>query len=232
MFSKKLHADVKKSTQKLQDCKKDSATRFKHLRIILEHVDNEEAKALFEANYSHIYYIFYDNFINAETNLRQKVHKAHREELEAVLAILDKLLIIIPELVSRRWQCHSLTRIITKLLHPGNSYKLRKEAIKYFLLWYQVLGENSPDEVHALFATLVPGFTSPFSDYPGLCALAASSTAAVFHDTHHGPVCAVELLPVYPPQSGEKQPDDPIRFFIDALLEYMVYQVCSFNFLR
>lgn len=35
MFSKKLHADIKKSTLKLQDPKKDSATRFKHLRIIL-----------------------------------------------------------------------------------------------------------------------------------------------------------------------------------------------------
>lgn len=35
MFSKKLHADVKKSTQKIQDVKKESPTRFKHLRIIL-----------------------------------------------------------------------------------------------------------------------------------------------------------------------------------------------------
>lgn len=35
MFSKKLHADVKKSTQKIQDVKKEYSTRFKHLRIIL-----------------------------------------------------------------------------------------------------------------------------------------------------------------------------------------------------
>ena len=35
MFSKKLHADVKKSTLKIQDLKKDSATRLKHLKIIL-----------------------------------------------------------------------------------------------------------------------------------------------------------------------------------------------------
>lgn len=35
MFSKKTHIDVKKSTAKLQDAKKDLATRLKHLKIIL-----------------------------------------------------------------------------------------------------------------------------------------------------------------------------------------------------
>lgn len=35
MFSKKPHADVKKSTQKIQDLKKDAATRLKHLKIVL-----------------------------------------------------------------------------------------------------------------------------------------------------------------------------------------------------
>ena len=58
------------------------------------------------------------------------VHKAHREELEAVLNVLDKILILLPELLSKRWQCHSLTRILTKLLHPGNSHKLRREAVR------------------------------------------------------------------------------------------------------
>jgi len=59
------------------------------------------------------------------------VHKAHREELECVLQILEKVLVYLPELLSKRWQCHSLTRIMTKLLHPGNSWKLRREAIRY-----------------------------------------------------------------------------------------------------
>lgn len=225
MFSKKPHADVKKSTQKLQDHKKDSATRFKHLRIILDHIDVEEAKSLFEANYCHIYYVVYDCFINADNNLKQKVHKAHREELEAVLNVLDKIMILLPELLSKRWQCNSLTRILTKLLHPGNSHKLRREAIRYFLTWYQILGENSPYEVHALFATLVPGFFSPFPEYQGLHILNQSSSATVFHDTQHGPVCSFEIQPVYPTPSGEKQPDDPTRYFLEALLEFMVTQV-------
>ncbi|XP_049857449.1 probable Rho GTPase-activating protein CG5521 isoform X1 [Schistocerca gregaria] len=229
MFSKKIHADVKKSTQKVQDLKKDSATRLKHLRIVLEHVDVEEAKTFFESNFSHIYCILYDSFVAAEANLKQRelsfhlVHKAHREELEFVLLILEKVLVLLPELISGRWQLHSLTRILSKLLHPGNSYKLRREAIRYFLLWYQALGDNAPDSLHAIFATLVPGFPSPFPGM-GLPALSHNS-ASVFHDATAGPVCPVEIQPLLSPQSGEKQPEDPTRFFLDALLEFMVSQV-------
>ncbi|XP_069689068.1 probable Rho GTPase-activating protein CG5521 isoform X3 [Periplaneta americana] len=223
MFSKKLHADVKKSTLKIQDLKKDSATRLKHLKIILENVDTEEAKSIFESNFSHIYYILYDTFVTAEANLRQRVHKAHREELECVLQVLEKVLVYLPELLSRRWQCHSLTRIMIKLLHPGNSWKLRREAIRYFLLWYQALGDNAPEAIHAVFATLVPGFPSP---YPGLGLPSLSRTStSVFHDASPGPVNVVEIQPMLPPQSGEKQPDDLMRFFLDALLEFIVSQV-------
>ena len=48
---------------------------------------------------------------------------------------------------------------MAKLLHPGNSWKLlKKEAMRLFLLWYSALGEQAGDQVHAIFATLVPGF--------------------------------------------------------------------------
>lgn len=207
---------MKKSTQKLLDSKKDSATRFKHLKILLDNVDTEELKTFFEIHYSHVYYIFYDCFVTAEVNLKQKIHKAHREELESVLIVLEKILVVLPELLSKRWQCHSLTRVLTKLLHPGNSYKLRKEAIKYFLLYYQILGDNCPDELHAIYATLVPTVKSPFSQCHGLNS---------FGSADDGPVCPAEIQAIYPPQSGDKQPDDQIRFFIEAILEYSVTQV-------
>lgn len=35
MFSKRNLVDIKKSTAKIQDVKKDLATRLKHLRVIL-----------------------------------------------------------------------------------------------------------------------------------------------------------------------------------------------------
>lgn len=90
MFSKKSLVDIKKSTAKLQDPKKDVPTRIKHLKLILgkwldlrimvvneahwlaDNVDTAEAKGLFEANFSHIYSILYDSFLQMETNLRQR----------------------------------------------------------------------------------------------------------------------------------------------------------------
>ncbi|KAG7298073.1 hypothetical protein JYU34_018843 [Plutella xylostella] len=161
MFTKKSHQDVKKSSVKIQDSKKDSGTRLKHLKIVLEHFDTEESKAYFEANFSHVYFILYDNFIQAENNLRQRVHKAGREELEGALGLLERVLCLLPELLGRRWQLHSLTSIFCKLLHSGNSQKLRAESIRYFLLWYQALGDNAPYEVHKMFASLVPGLPEP-----------------------------------------------------------------------
>ncbi|XP_034238105.1 probable Rho GTPase-activating protein CG5521 isoform X3 [Thrips palmi] len=229
MFTKKVHADVKKSTLKVQDLKKDSTTRLKHLKIVLENLDVEESRQFFEANFSHIYCIVYDSFIAAETNLRQReltfhlVHKAHREELECVLQVLEKALIYLPELLGRRWQCHSLTRIMTKLLHPGNSWKLRRDAMRYFLLWYQALGDMAPNAIHAMFATLVPGFPSPFPGL-GLDVLNKSATQVSSSHDNQGRVGPVEILPVFPPQSGEKQPENLPCFFLDALLEFLVTQ--------
>lgn len=34
--------------------------------------ETAEAKGLFEANFSHIYHILYDSFVQAEANLRQR----------------------------------------------------------------------------------------------------------------------------------------------------------------
>ncbi|KAL6448719.1 hypothetical protein ACFW04_000500 [Cataglyphis niger] len=254
MFSKKLHVDVKKSTLKIQDVKKDSATRFKHLKIVLENVDTDEAKGFFEGNFSHVYFILYDCFVSAEANLRQRelsfhiVHKAHREELEQVLQLLEKVLTLLPELLNRRWQCHSLARILQKLLHPGNSWKLRRQAIRYFILWYQALGENAPEHIHQMFASLVPGFpphqASPYkcdrkteNKKEKLMKTANSEDKKEFYDTQLGqstfhdngsnqcPISQVDGGPILPPQSGEKPLDNETVRFLEALLEFMVTQV-------
>ncbi|XP_008195928.1 probable Rho GTPase-activating protein CG5521 isoform X1 [Tribolium castaneum] len=225
MFSKRNLVDVKKSTSKIQDPKKDLATRIKHLKIILDNVDIAEAKGLFEANFSHVYNILYDSFIQAEGNLRQRelsfhlVHKAHKEELECTLWILEQVLCLLPELIHKRWQLHSLGRILSKLLHPGNSVKLRRQAIRYFLMWYQALNDNAPDYVHNMFQTLVPGFNSPSSALMQI-------SGSVFHDTSaQNPVTASELLPVLPPSGGEKAPEHQSKFYLEALLEHMVHTV-------
>ncbi|KAL1487986.1 hypothetical protein ABEB36_015366 [Hypothenemus hampei] len=108
--------------------------------------------------------------------------------------------------------------MLTKLLHPGNSMRLRRLGIKYFLMWYQALNENSPEYVHKMFASLVPGFHNQL--------ITASQTGggSVFHDGQH-PVNAPELMPILPPSSGEKAPEHPGKFYLEALLDHMVHTV-------
>ncbi|KAL7291923.1 hypothetical protein TKK_0014473 [Trichogramma kaykai] len=265
MFSKKLHVDLKKSTLKIQDPRKDSATRFKHLKIVLDNLDTEDAKGFFEANFSHVYFILFDVFSSAETNLRQRelsfhlVHKAHREELEQALQLLEKVLTLLPELLNRRWQVHSLGTILQRLLHPKNSYKLRRQAIRYFILWYQALGENAPEHIHQLFTCLVPGFppcsASPLRFERRAESVSSSSSTSnnsagkkhtksasygddkssrEFYDSNLNfgmPVInddstnAPEIVPILPPQSGEKPLENECVKFFESLLEYMVTQV-------
>ncbi|XP_059614307.1 probable Rho GTPase-activating protein CG5521 [Phlebotomus argentipes] len=242
MFTKKSHADVKKSTLKIQDCKKDSQTRLRHLKTILDHVDLEEAKSLFESNYSHVYYVLYDTFIQAESNLKQRelsfhiVHKAHREELDGSLWLLGKILCLLPELIAKRWQCHSLGRIMNKLLHPGNSAKLRREGVRYFLLWYQAMGENAPPLVHTMFADLVPGLSIPQkgaglnldTEYAGTDILNHPNMklemgTSVFHDTGIHPVRSPEISPLLPPGSNERtaapDPKDGLEVLLDCMVQ-------------
>lgn len=42
------------------------------LSRLSDNVDHEDAKSLFETNFSHVYFILYDTFIQAEANLKQK----------------------------------------------------------------------------------------------------------------------------------------------------------------
>ncbi|XP_049278160.1 probable Rho GTPase-activating protein CG5521 [Anopheles funestus] len=243
MFTKKANIDLKKSTQKIQDSKKDSAARLRHLKTILEHVDSDEAKNLFEANYSHVYYILYDTFVQAEANLKQRVHKTHREELDGSLWLLSKILCLLPELVQRRWQCHSLGRILAKLLHYGNSVKLRREGVKYFLLWYQALGDNAPPFVHGMFTELVPGLSVPqrgknapavpsdsefiATDLLNHPNLKGELGGSVFHDTTAThPVKSPEIQPLIPPSSSERTAAPDPRDGLEILLDCMV-QSCG-----
>jgi len=58
---------------------------------------------------------------------------------------------------------------------------------RYFIIWYQTLGEAAPKEVDAVFGTLVPGFPSPHAGL-GLMPPSPLPTAknviqaTIFHD--------------------------------------------------
>ncbi|XP_062986246.1 ral GTPase-activating protein subunit alpha-2 isoform X2 [Elgaria multicarinata webbii] len=224
MFSRRGHADVKKSTQKALDPRKDVLTRLKHLRALMDAVDGSELKQFFEINYSQIYFIFYENFIILENNLKQKGNKSQREELDSILFLFERILQLLPERIFYRWHFHSIGSVLKKLLHTGNCLKIRCEGIRLFLLWLQALQTNCAEEQLLIFACLVPGFPAVMSS-SGPCTL----------DTLIIPPCSLpyakiypeEITPLLPQASGEKTAEDPTCYFLQIVLKYMVIQAAS-----
>ncbi|XP_059374596.1 ral GTPase-activating protein subunit alpha-1-like isoform X7 [Carassius carassius] len=226
MFSKKTHGDVRKSTQKVLDPKKDVLTRLKHLRVVIENAEPAELKHLFEQNYSHIYYVFFENFVTIEVNLKQKGHKSQREELDSILFIFEKILQLLPERIQGRWQFHSIGLILKKLLHTGNSLKIRREGVRLFLLWMQALQHNALREQLWIFACLIPGFPAPQSEL-GPRTLDNLISPPFNFQEREAQVTPEEISPLVPPQSGDKSQEDLTGYFLEALLKYMVNQAKS-----
>ncbi|XP_056151526.1 ral GTPase-activating protein subunit alpha-1 [Lampris incognitus] len=224
MFSKKPHGDVKKSTQKVLDPKKDVLTRLKHLRIVLENAESSELKQFFDQNYSHIYYVFFENFVTIEVSLKQKGHKSQREELDSILFIFEKILQLLPERIQSRWQFHSIGLILKKLLHTGNSLKIRREGVRFFLLWMQALQSNAEREQLCMFACLIPGFPAPMCHGMPRTLDTLINPPLSLTETQ---VTPEEITPLVPPQSGDKNQEDLTAYFLEALLKYMVNQAKS-----
>ncbi|KAG8133108.1 hypothetical protein E2320_010921, partial [Naja naja] len=216
MFSRRGHADVKKSAQKALDPRKEPLTRLKHLRALMDAVDGSELKQFFEINYSQIYLIFYESFVTLETSLKQKGNKSQREELDSIL-FFSKILQLLPERIFCRWHFHSIGSILKKLLHTGNCLKIRCEGIRLFLLWLQALQTNCAEEQLLIFACLVPGFPAVVSS-KGPCTL----------DTLISPPSSLpnDITPLLPHAIGEKI-EDPTCYFLQILLKYMVIQAAK-----
>uniref|UniRef100_A0A8C6PPR4 Ral GTPase activating protein catalytic subunit alpha 2 n=1 Tax=Nothobranchius furzeri TaxID=105023 RepID=A0A8C6PPR4_NOTFU len=224
MFTRRGHGDVKKSTQKVLDPKKDVLTRLKHLRALIGEW-NSELKAFFESNSSQIYFIFYENFITLESNLKQKGIKSQREELDSILFIFEKILQLLPEKIYNRWQFHSIGSILKKLLHTGNSFKIRCEGIRLFLLWLQALRDNCAEEQFLIFACLIPGFPAVPSSR-GPCTL-DTIIYNPFSNPPDAKVVPEEITPLVPAVVGEKTADDLTCYILETLLKYMVVQASS-----
>ncbi|OQR71409.1 ral GTPase-activating protein subunit alpha-1-like [Tropilaelaps mercedesae] len=251
MFKRDRNIDiVKKAQAKVVDAKRDSFNRLKHLKTFLEHVENQEAKDFFTQHYSILFFIFHDAFSLVEANIRSKgVHKSQREEFEQVRFLLEKILTLLPELLAEGWQAHSIRIIMKKLLHPGNSFKTLSEGIRLFILWYQALKEAAPTEVDQMFGQLVPGLVPliavsgrPQSPQRGdkrsqdSASLSANpSKDHTFYTTIEneiGPVVAGEQGWLFPPVTGEHQPDDLQSALLEFLLQATVTQVTKIQWAK
>uniref|UniRef100_A0A3Q0T283 Ral GTPase activating protein catalytic subunit alpha 2 n=1 Tax=Amphilophus citrinellus TaxID=61819 RepID=A0A3Q0T283_AMPCI len=201
------------------DCMTVKASCRKHLSTLLSNIiDKSELKTFFESNSSQIYFIFYENFITLESNLKQKGNKSQREELDSILFIFEKVF-------DRCRLFFPPGSILKKLLHTGNSFKIRCEGIRLFLLWLQALRDHCAEEQFLIFACLVPGFPAVPSSR-GPCTL-DTIIYNPFSNTPEAKVVPEEITPLVPAVAGEKASDDPTCYILETLLKYMVIQASS-----
>ncbi|XP_009072314.1 PREDICTED: ral GTPase-activating protein subunit alpha-1, partial [Acanthisitta chloris] len=198
--------------------------KLEHVCIVMENAESIDLKQFFDQHFSHIYYVFFENFVTIEVGLKQKGHKSQREELDSILFIFEKILQLLPERIHQRWQFHSIGLILKKLLHTGNSLKIRREGVRLFLLWLQALQNNCSKEQLWMFSCLIPGFSSPQSEYGPRTLDNLINPPLNVQETQ---VTIEEITPLVPPQSGDKGQEDLTSYFLEALLKYMVIQVKS-----
>ncbi|XP_009695676.1 PREDICTED: ral GTPase-activating protein subunit alpha-1, partial [Cariama cristata] len=189
-----------------------------------KNAESIDLKQFFDLHFSNIYYVFFENFVTIEVGLKQKGHKSQREELDSILFIFEKILQLLPERIHQRWQFHSIGLILKKLLHTGNSLKIRREGVRLFLLWLQALQNNCSKEQLWMFSCLIPGFSSPQSEYGPRTLDNLINPPLNVQETQ---VTIEEITPLVPPQSGDKGQEDLTSYFLEALLKYIVIQVKS-----
>lgn len=158
MFKKGPDIDKKKLLVKASDVKKDSLTRLKHFKTLLEHSDQHESLLLFKSHSSFIYHTFIETFSNFDSNSKQR-----RDDLDCILFMLEKILVYNTDLIKKRWQFYSITFVMQKLLHIENTYRIRQEGVRLFILWFQTLCDDSNPELLTIFASIVPEL-SQFQD--------------------------------------------------------------------
>jgi len=222
MFKKGPELDKKKLLLKASDVKKDSLTRLKHFKTLIEHLDFNELPLLFRSHFSFIYHTFIDTFSTFDCNSKQR-----RDDLDCILYMFEKILVHNPELIKKKWQFYSITFVMQKLLHRHNTWRLRQEGVRLFVLWYQILCDEENIELQTMFASLVPGIVpdnyltrQPVSDQQ------------YRHNVHssedpHSPQIPIKLCsidPLVPMTSAEQPLSDETSFYLDNLLQFMVTQ--------
>lgn len=225
MFKKGPDIDKKKLLVKASDVKKDSLTRLKHFKILIEHLDYNEVTSLFNSHLSFIYHTFIDTFSNYDCTSKQR-----REDLDCILYMLEKILIYNSRLVKKRWQFFSITFVMQKLLHKDNSHKLRQEGVRLFILWYEILGDETNLELQNMFSSIVPGLV----DFSQLSTFSRSLQATSdlvqdryeynYPDSPQLPIKLCNVDPLVAMSANEQLPTDETSFYLECLLHFMVTQ--------
>ncbi|PIO70885.1 hypothetical protein TELCIR_07238 [Teladorsagia circumcincta] len=136
MFARKAKAsDLMGSLQRFNDMTRDSVSRVKHLKILLDSLSTQEKRQLIEEHSFETFHLVDELLLSADI----VANPQGAVEGESGLWTLEQVLCFAPELVGNGWQRHAIEAILKKALYPRNLLAIRKIAIRLFLIFYQSL---------------------------------------------------------------------------------------------
>jgi len=162
---------LKRNNAKFLDYRKDTHSRLRALKTMMEQLSEIEVKCLFKEYSLEVFYVFHEEFTNLELACKSKGHNksSAKEELESLLVLLEKIFILLPDKIHARWQFNSIGLVLRKLLHCGNIIQIRDIGVRLFMLWLQLLQENADGVTMVTFASLVPNIPNVVNSTVKIC---------------------------------------------------------------
>ncbi|CAF1165388.1 unnamed protein product, partial [Rotaria sordida] len=146
---------IQRTKEKILDLTKNPSDRQRYLRILIDQLSIDDLQAFFKTAYQYIFYLFFENFSQVESNITRALSKQNQLELEYVTNLLERILTLLPTFVHQRWQAHCICNVIKRYFVVCNSPQGVARGIRLFLLWYQILGSNAVDDEHTFFKSLI-----------------------------------------------------------------------------
>ncbi|RCN29594.1 hypothetical protein ANCCAN_24640 [Ancylostoma caninum] len=157
MFARKAKAsDLMGSLQRFTDMSRDSVSRVKHLKILLDSLSTHEKRQLIEEHSFETFHLVDELLLSADI----VANPQGAVEGESGLWTLEQILCYAPELVGNGWQRHAIEALLKKALYPRNLLAIRKIAIRLFLIFYQSLSVfgKATEDLDRVFQCLLPYF--------------------------------------------------------------------------
>ena len=173
-----------------------------NLRHIIDNAQEvADQQLLFWQFHSHIFYVFYENFLLVEQKLKSATSgKRALDDLNEIVWVLEEIIILLPDLIYQRWQYNSILGVLKRMIHPGNNMETRLQGIELFLLWYQALQDNAGEHVRLIYATLVPGINQTVKSADGR----NHTFETLINDNTDGILTPIRIQPLIPPQQNER----------------------------
>ncbi|CAF4597345.1 unnamed protein product [Rotaria socialis] len=213
---------IQRTKEKVIDLTKSLTDRQRYLKLLVEQLSVEDLQAFFKSSYQYIFYLFFENFSQVESNITRALSKQNQLELEYVTNLLERILTLLPTTVHQRWQAHCIGNVIKRYFVVCNSPQGVARGIRLFILWYQILGSNAVDDEHTLFKSLIRNWNQTLvgTRAGGEANNTDDQTSAAFNEIFRTPPDVfrwTDIIPIWPKNTLDIEPT------VDRWLFFMLH---------